>query len=138
MGYLWRKNGVGLIEGGGISGTTSAALTIANAQFGDAGSYDVLVTNLYGVTPSSLALLTVLPAPPPSITSVSLTPGGLSISGTGGMPGKTYFVLSSTNVGLPLPQWTPIATNVFDTKGNFSFTSADPPTRQRYFLLQLP
>jgi autotransporter-associated beta strand protein len=64
-------------------------------------------------------------APKPTFGSIALTsPGTITISGSGGTPAGTYFVLSSTNVILPLIQWTAIATNSFDASGNFSFTSA--------------
>jgi hypothetical protein len=51
--YQWRKNGVNL------SGATNASLTLANIQAGDAGSYDVVATNLCGTATSSVAVLTV-------------------------------------------------------------------------------
>ncbi len=34
-----------------------------------------------------------------------------------------YYVLSSTNVALPLSNWTRLQTNSFDANGNFSFTN---------------
>ena len=59
-GYLWFSNGVALINGGRISGATSATLTIASAQTNDSGaSYQVVVTNIYGSATSSVAALTV-------------------------------------------------------------------------------
>jgi uncharacterized delta-60 repeat protein len=139
LSYRWRRDGANLIEGGSISGTTNATLTITNVQFTEAGTYDVLVTNPYGVMPSWPALLTVLPPPPPSITSVSWVGGGLRITGTSRTPGRSYYVLASTNLTLPVSQWTPVATNVFDGSGNFGFTNTvSQSAPHRYFLLQLP
>ena len=43
---------------------TNANLTLTNVQFTDAGTYNVLVGNYLGVTPSSNVVLTVLAAPP--------------------------------------------------------------------------
>jgi hypothetical protein len=44
-GYQWRKNAVPLTDGGSISGSTTATLTITPAAAADAGNYDVVLTN---------------------------------------------------------------------------------------------
>jgi hypothetical protein len=43
---------------------------------------------------------------------------------SGGPPGATYRLLASTNAALPIAQWTPIATNVFNSSGGSSYTNA--------------
>ena len=81
-------------------------------------------------------------SPPPSpATFGTVTRSGtnLIVSGTGGTTNGTYYVLTTTNLTLPIIQWTPISTNLFDGSGNFIFTNpitADPP--QLFFLLQSP
>ncbi len=62
--YQWRKDGVALTDGGRISGATTQALTISNAQLADAGTYDVVVTSASGIcaTISDPATVTVNPA----------------------------------------------------------------------------
>ena len=69
--YQWRKNGGNLSDGGNISGSTSATLTLANATSGDAAAYSVVITNSAGSVTSNNASLTVTPPPAvaPSITS---------------------------------------------------------------------
>ena len=57
--YQWRKSGVNLGNGGNISGATSATLTIANAQLGDAAFYSCLVSSAGGSVGSSSAQLVV-------------------------------------------------------------------------------
>lgn len=60
-------------------------------------------------------------------------------SGSGGVASSPYYVLASTNVALPLTNWTRIATNSFDGNGNFAFTnSLAPSVPQKFFLLQTP
>lgn len=62
-GVQWLFNGMPLTEGGKYVGTTQTALTIIGAQTNDAGNYQLVATNIYGVTTSSVAVLTVnLPA----------------------------------------------------------------------------
>ncbi|MFF2481308.1 S-layer homology domain-containing protein [Paenibacillus sp. NPDC058071] len=70
LSYQWKKDGNALLDGGNISGATTATLSITNAQSSDAGSYTVVVTNTAGNATSNAAALTVNPAPvAPSITS---------------------------------------------------------------------
>lgn len=60
LSYRWRKGGVNLSDGGSISGATTTTLTINPTVTGDAGSYDVVVTDGFGQTlASSTATLTV-------------------------------------------------------------------------------
>ncbi|MBM4090733.1 MAG: hypothetical protein FJ276_15125, partial [Planctomycetes bacterium] len=60
LSYLWRKESAPLTDGGRISGVATAALTITNVQYSDAGAYSVLVSNAVGTTSSAPATLTVL------------------------------------------------------------------------------
>jgi hypothetical protein len=53
LNYQWRFNGLPL------SGQAAPFLTVTNVQFGNAGNYSVLVTNVAGEVASSNALLTV-------------------------------------------------------------------------------
>jgi FG-GAP-like repeat/Immunoglobulin I-set domain/S-layer homology domain len=57
--YQWRKGGVPLSDGGSISGSQTATLTIDPVSFDDAGSYDVIVTDDCGTVTSSPAILSV-------------------------------------------------------------------------------
>jgi hypothetical protein len=61
------------------------------------------------------------------------------MTGTNGTPGATFYLLSSTNVTLPLAQWTRISTNMFSGSGHFNITNAvSPTTPQRFFVLDAP
>jgi hypothetical protein len=75
LSYQWQKeiggNFVDLSNGGDLSGTSNATLTITNAYYTDAGTYQVVVSNSAGATNSRSAVLTVLPAP----TFANLTNG---------------------------------------------------------------
>ncbi|MBK7877875.1 MAG: immunoglobulin domain-containing protein [Planctomycetes bacterium] len=55
--YQWRRNGVNLVDGGGINGSTTNELSIANAGAADRGAYDVIVSDACGVLPSASAEL---------------------------------------------------------------------------------
>lgn len=76
---------------------------------------------------------------PPTISNTSSSGSNLTFSGTGGVPNGPYVVVTSTNVTLPVINWTPLATNSFDNLGAFSFTTAiDPNTASRFYRLMLP
>ena len=59
MSYQWYWNGTNE-----LTGATNAALTLNDVQLTNAGEYSVTVSNLYGATVSSNALLNVLTLPP--------------------------------------------------------------------------
>ena len=59
LSYQWRFNGSDLADGGRISGATTATLTVSNVEAGDAGEYDVVVSNPAGMGTSDPASLTV-------------------------------------------------------------------------------
>jgi hypothetical protein len=76
---------------------------------------------------------------PPVITNITASGTNLVISGTNGTPTNSYYVLTSTNLALPLTNWARITTNLFDTAGNFIFTNAfNRAVPEQFYLLQLP
>ncbi len=78
----------------------------------------------------------VAPATPPFIGGITFASGNIIINGTNGAPNTTYKVLVTTNLALPLIQWTPIATNTSDGSGNILFTNAvNPNTSQLFYIL---
>lgn len=95
-------------------------------------------TNTLGVD-GKLSVISVGPPPQPYITSMSLSGTNLVIKGTNGLSGQQYVVLSSTNVALPLSQWTPIATNTFNGIGHFNITNGvDPGAPRNFYILRSP
>jgi autotransporter-associated beta strand protein len=80
----------------------------------------------------------VVPPAQPLITSVSLSGTSLVISGSNGTAGQQYTEMASTNLALPLVQWSPVLTNNF-TGGNFSITNTvNPLAPQNFYILRLP
>ncbi len=71
-----------------------------------------------------------------SVTGTMIPPqimGGVSgtnfvLTGSGGVVGATYHVLTSTSVAAPLPSWTPAATGVFDSSGNLNISLGVNPS----------
>ena len=79
-------------------------------------------------------------APPVShlaISQFSLSGANVTISGMNQGTG-TYYVLTSTNLALPLSQWKPAATNVLTGSGSFTFTATNavlPNASQQFYIL---
>ncbi len=70
LSYQWRKGGSPLSNAGNVSGVNTNQLTITNVAFANAGSYNVVVSNLSGsVTSVPVATLTVTQA----VAGVSLS-----------------------------------------------------------------
>jgi len=80
--------------------------------------------------------LNVVSKPTPHITSFSLSGTNLVFIGTNGWTNGTYELLTSTNVALALTNWTAIATNTFDSNGQFNLTNGiNPDAPQQFYIL---
>src|SRR5262249_10734010 len=96
LGYTWRDTAASLSDNSRISGSTNATLSISNLNNGDAGYYDVVVTNASGSVTSSAALLTV--AQPPSFT--------VQPAGRLALPGMSTFFTATAAATPPVTyQW---------------------------------
>lgn len=75
----------------------------------------------------------------PHITSAALSGGLLVAEGVAGFTNANYYVLTATNLSQSLAAWTRVATNAFDSFGNFNFAlPLEPNASQRFYRLQLP
>jgi autotransporter-associated beta strand protein len=143
----------GVMTAGGtliVTNTGGTALAAGDSfQLFSAGSYSgsfasvtlpALAPELGWNTSSlnSVGLLSVISIVP-QFNSVSVRGDNLVLQGTGGLPSGSYYVLGSTNLTLPLTNWTRLATNSYDANGNFNFTNViSPAMTQQFILLQLP
>jgi hypothetical protein len=104
--YQWQVNGTNLVNGGRISGATTASLTIKNAQTNNSGDYTVVVTNIAGSVTSSNAVLTVASSPvivmQPTPTNQSLAAGyntaTFTVTAVGTAPLNYQWQVNGTNV----------------------------------------
>ena len=113
--------------------TYSGALTMGNLTVVSApAGFDYIInTNKAGQINLTVTL--------PQFNAINTGTDGLVMSGSGGPADGNYCVLGSTNVALPLNLWTRIATNQFDSSGNFNFTNAaSPDSPQEFYRLELP
>jgi hypothetical protein len=74
----------------------------------------------------------------PRFTNSMLRGASFIASGLGGVTNGPYTLLSSTNLAMPLTNWTAAVTNSFDGNGRFNLTnSMNPAVRQQFYALQI-
>jgi hypothetical protein len=76
--------------------------------------------------------------PPPMLAMAQLGTN-LIFAGGGGPAGGTNYLVSTTDLSLPLAQWSRTATNGFDLSGNYAITNtiaAGVP--QQFYRISLP
>ncbi|MFC4509968.1 immunoglobulin domain-containing protein [Flavobacterium buctense] len=101
--YQWFKNGSPLTNGTGISGATTATLTLTGTTPLTSGSYTVTATNCSAVS-SEAAVLTVYPtptavAPVAQVYCIDATVPATPLVGT--PSGVTFDISGGASVGLP-------------------------------------
>jgi uncharacterized repeat protein (TIGR03803 family) len=76
--YQWQENGTNLTDGGSISGSATATLTLSGVVAANSGTYSVTVSNTLGGVVSSNAYLSVVSANVSSVvfTNLHLFAGG--------------------------------------------------------------
>ena len=120
--YQWRKNGTNLANGAGIAGATTTNLTLTAVTTNSGGNYSLFVTNIFGVSTSSVANLTVVL--PPAITSSSVTNRTLQCGGNT----NTFTVISATGTAPLTYQWSLDGSPVLNaTNTSYSVTNLHLP-----------
>ncbi len=135
LNYQWYFN-----TNAALPNATNATQVLTGLSLTNAGTYSVVISNYAGSLTSTPAMLTVLPLPHPVITRLRWTGANLICSGTNGTAaGSGFLTLATTNLALPLTNWTVVATNAFGPGGGFTITNAWPANGPRMFLiLRLP
>ena len=76
---------------------------------------------------------------PPAISSFAAAGTNIVLNATNGTPNGPVTVLTSTNLTLPVAQWTTNTVNSFDGSGNFNYTNAggfSSSTPQQFYILK--
>jgi hypothetical protein len=120
------------------TGVTTTNYTDTGLTGGSTYYYMVSALNLVGGSANSAQAGTTTLSQP-RIVVAAMTGGGLVFSGTNGSPGGGYTVRSSTNLAVPLTNWTPVGGGSFDGLGNYCVTNAiNPNEPARFYLLSQP
>ena len=97
LSYQWSFNATNIL------GATNSSLTLTNVQPDDAGNYAVQVTNLFGSTLSSNAVLTVLVPPtvttqPTNVTALAGNTAVFTVAADGTAPFSYQWTFNNTNL----------------------------------------
>ena len=83
---------------------------------------------------SDVALTPAKPVPA-KFTGISVTGTALTLTAAGGTPNGPWTLLQSTNVALPLSQWSTNKTGNYDGSGNLSIALVNAATNAREFYI---
>lgn len=124
--------------GDGNTLNTNASTSVSHA-YATAGTYTVSLI-VGGAAGSATNTQTgyIVVNPTPTIGSPVLSSGSLILSGTGGIAGNQYRIVTTTNVALPVASWTPVWTNVFAPDGSYGYTNSPLTNSASFFRLVTP
>jgi alpha-L-rhamnosidase len=123
-------------DGNTLANNSNASVPHAYAA---AGNYTVnLTVNGPGGSSGSTQTAYIMVKPKAVLGVVMMAGGNLVFSGTNGPPGMQYRILTTTNVALPLGNWTPVWTNIFGTDGSYGYTNPPGLNPAGFFLLTSP
>ncbi len=125
-----------------VTGAGTATLTLQTSNSIATGIYALnVIGTIAGLSHTNVVSLVVTNPifTPPVFGALKLNGNRVSIGGTGGVSGRAYYVLVSTNAALPLNLWQPVVTNYFNSDGSFQFTnSLNASAQQEYYRLEIP
>lgn len=104
LAYQWQKNGANLTDGGNITGSSSASLTVSGISSADTGSYSVSVTSACG----SNIVSTVVPLVESTPVGIAFPPQDRTIHAGD----NTSFVVLASGTSPYLYQWSQNGANI--------------------------
>ena len=126
-GYQWLLNSAPIADGGGISGSHTASLTIANFNAAEVGIYSVVATNASAASQNDRSYASSK-AVSVSADSFNLYP----VVTINGVNGNTYVVQYATSLTPPVT-WTPLATNTVGALPAYFVDTATPLAIKRFY-----
>jgi hypothetical protein len=87
---------------------------------------------------TTATLVTVTGLTETLISGVSNPPGGTFQFAFTNTPGASFTVLTSTNIALPIEQWTSAGAAVENTPGNYHFSDPTTNSPQRFYRIRSP
>ena len=138
----WNRNTLLSLTNLPAFGSNGPAVAWTNFQFRVSATASATVLQ-FGIQddPTALGLddISVIPVQP-VLVGLALSGPNLVASASNGLYGQTYQLLASTNLALPISQWTPLTTNVLGVAGDFILTvtnAVDPSVPQTFYVIRL-
>ncbi|MDB6108682.1 MAG: hypothetical protein JWR69_432, partial [Pedosphaera sp.] len=103
LSYRWQVDGFDLVDGFGVSGATTASLTITGIADSDQGAYTVIITNSAGTATSAGAILVTVPpvivSQPANQTVLVGQAASFSVAVNGALPFSYQWQRDGVNIG---------------------------------------
>jgi hypothetical protein len=142
----------GFVGGDTLGSAKTGTLVFATAAtpLSPAGSYAItgsgltagnyaLVQAAGNATALTITNVLLAGANRPVFQPLALSANGLVFTSTNGAAYALYYLLASPSVAAPLSDWTPVVTNLFDSRGNIHFTNLlDSTNPLQFFMLESP
>jgi len=129
-------NGVSLAQP--VSGG-SALTYLALAGFVGYDAFNYYISDGQGGMGTGTNFIRVIPPTLPTTVQSAIVGKNFVFSGTGGVPGGGYVILSSTDISTDVSTWTPVASGNFDNTGAFSVSiPVSLTSAAQYYVLELP
>ena len=77
------------------------------------------------------------PAVEPTLGGTTIANGNITFAGTGGAAGTQYRILATSDIALPLANWTVVATGNFDANGNLDASVPLAAEAYRFYVLSV-
>jgi hypothetical protein len=123
-------NGGSIVQAGILLGYTPVADYVGHDLF----TYSISD----GINTTAGAInLTIVPLSTPILSTFNASADTVTLSGSGGAVGGGYRVLSSTDLTIPLANWTVAGSGTFDNLGHFSITISKSAPRM-YYIISAP
>ena len=123
---------------GTLTNTTAASVTHSFTSSGT-NLVTLTVSGAAGTNAASLSVVVNASSQPPMIGCVQFIGNQLVVTGTDGIAGANYLVLTTTNLALAMTNWTIVSTNQFGAGGSVNFTNPlNPNSPATFFRLRLP
>jgi len=120
--------------GGSVNGIVPSTVTVTGTGAVASQPVSLHIDN------GALVLVVGSVASSATITGISINGSTLTITAANGEDGGQFVLLESTNLTLPVSQWTPVLTNSFDGGGNLNLSTniINSNNPQEFYLLQMP
>ncbi|HEY1787381.1 MAG TPA: autotransporter-associated beta strand repeat-containing protein [Verrucomicrobiae bacterium] len=125
---------VGAGTGGAVSGTAPSTVSVGGGGVAGGEPVSLQINN------GALVLVVGSTASPAKITGISVSGTTLNISAINGADDGRFVLFESTNLLLPLNQWTPVLTNNFGPGGTLILSTniINPLVPREFYFLEMP
>lgn len=126
-------------NGGSITqnGSTLLTYTPASGYIG-ADEFNYYISDSQGATSTGAVSISVLPLIAPTNVQVKLSGGNVVLTGVGPGAGGTFHLFSTTNLTVPLSNWTAAGSGTFGNNGDVAITNSVAGVPEQFYIFAVP